>query len=205
MPIEYICPVCGVTFYRSPSRTRTYCSNTCAHTPPPLESGPSGTMLVPSNSGRFAIIDAEDAHIVAPYRWSCDRLGYFRRKRRASEGMGFISALLHREIMSAPAGVDVDHINGDPSDNRRANLRLATRSQNRVNTGPQSNNTSGYNGVSWHTRDQKWHAAISRVSPRGMHFLGSYASREEAARAYDAAAIELYGEFARLNFPDEHQ
>lgn len=203
MPVEYICLVCGVTFYRSPSRIRTYCSNECAHTPPPLEPGPDGTMLVPSNSGRFAIIDEDDAHIVDPYRWCCDSLGYFRRKRRAGEGKGFSSVLMHREILNAPAGVDVDHINGDPSDNRRANLRVATRSQNRVNTGLQSNNTSGYKGVSWRVKHQKWQAAISRIEPRGMRFLGHFDSAIEAARAYDAAAIELYGEFARLNFPDE--
>lgn len=105
---------------------------------------------------------------------------------------------LHRVIMDAPKGMDVDHINGDGLDNRRCNLRLATHSENMRNKSMQSNNTSGFKGVSWHKQNKKWTVTIS-TSGKDV-YLGLFGNLEEAAVAYDKAAIEYYGEFARTNY-----
>ena len=93
----------------------------------------------------------------------------------------------------------VDHINQDPLDNRRQNLRLATRSQNAANLGPYANNTSGYKGVDFNRG--KWRARITQDGVR--YFLGTFDTAEDAARAYDQKALELFGEFASLNFSEE--
>jgi hypothetical protein len=99
-----------------------------------------------------------------------------------------------------PTG-DVDHINGDSSDNRICNLRTATKSENHGNRVLISRvNTSGYRGVSLH-KSGRWYAQLSK---NGKHVLfKTFDNIEEAARAYDAAALEHFGEFAKLNFPPE--
>lgn len=93
----------------------------------------------------------------------------------------------------------VDHRNGDTLDNRRENLREATRSQNSRNAGRRADNTSGFKGVSWHSGSRLWRAYITVNGQREE--LGSHKSPIEAARAYDAAAREHFGEFACVNFP----
>lgn len=94
---------------------------------------------------------------------------------------------------------DIDHKNNVKDDNRIGNLRLATMSQNIANARRRSDNTSGFKGVSWKKRDSKWCARI-RDGNKYRH-LGLFTDPADAAKAYDAAAIELHGEFARLNFP----
>jgi len=106
---------------------------------------------------------------------------------------------MHRLILNPPAGITIDHINGNGLDNRRENLRLAGRGQNQCNRGKQSNNTSGFKGVTWHKNLNKWEAGIS-ISGKRYH-VGFYKTPEAAARAYDDAAKKYHGEFARLNFP----
>lgn len=100
--------------------------------------------------------------------------------------------------MQPEDGFWVDHINGDTLDNRRSNLRLCTVSGNNHNRMKSKNNTSGYKGVSWLKQNQKWRAYI-KVNSKDKH-LGCYLDKEDAARAYDKAAKEYFGEFARLNF-----
>ncbi len=107
---------------------------------------------------------------------------------------------LHRLVMAAPEGVEVDHVNGNPLDNRRANLRLATRSQNAANR-PSYRGSSRFKGVCRaNTQSPRWRAWI--LFEGKSRYLGSYHSEDEAARAYDAAAYEQWGEFAHLNFPE---
>ena len=89
----------------------------------------------------------------------------------------------------------VDHINGDCHDNRIANLRVVTASQNQWNRGVPRNNTSTFKGVSWRGRRQKWYAAIS-VNGVTRH-IGSFNTAEEAAAAYAAASAELHGQHRR--------
>ena len=93
----------------------------------------------------------------------------------------------------------VDHINGNVLDNRKCNLRLCTRAENARNAKKPKSNTSGYIGVS--KSGKKWQAQISLNGK--THYLGTFEDKIEAARARDRKAIELYGEFARLNFPRE--
>ena len=101
---------------------------------------------------------------------------------------------LHRLIMDAPRGIEVGHINGDSLDNRRCNLRLATRAQNACNTRMRSHSTIGLKGVE---RDGKRYRARITVGGKRLP-LGSFDSKEEAYSAYCKAAKELHGEFARL-------
>lgn len=93
----------------------------------------------------------------------------------------------------------IDHINGDCTDNQKHNLRIATNQQNFFNRSANHINTSGYKGVSWNSRSEKWVAQI-QISRQKEH-IGFFENPIDAAKAYDAKAKELFGEFARLNFP----
>jgi hypothetical protein len=112
---------------------------------------------------------------------------------------------MHRVIMEIHLGrplkskEHIDHINNDGLDNRLCNLRVCTNQQNLMNRGKNKNNTSGYKGVSWFKRAEKWTAQIW-YDGESIH-LGYFVSKEDAARAYDKKAKELYGEFAVLYFP----
>jgi hypothetical protein len=103
---------------------------------------------------------------------------------------------LHNVLMSPPAGMVVDHKNGNGLDNRRENLRVCTRAQNGMNRRRGKNNTSGYKGVHWCASKQRW---LARISVNGkQRSLGQYTDPQQAYAAYCAAALELHGEFARL-------
>jgi|SRR5699024_12026504 len=104
---------------------------------------------------------------------------------------------MHRVIMNPPEGMYVDHINNNKLDNRKSNLRLCTHMQNRHNSVANINNTSGYKGVFWHNQAKKWRV---QITTRGKtHSFGLYHDKHEAAKAYNEAAKDLYGEFAYLN------
>jgi hypothetical protein len=96
-----------------------------------------------------------------------------------------------------PDGMTVDHANRDTLDNRLSNLRLATDSQQRQNRRVFKNNISGYRGVTWHKQRGKWQAKIT-VNRKQIH-LGHFTDKDDAARAYNRAAEEHFGEFALLN------
>lgn len=105
----------------------------------------------------------------------------------------------HRIIWAIQTGEwpqnHIDHINGNPSDNRWANLREATNSQNMQNVGKIKSNTSGYRGVGWHKKAQKWRAYIN-INQK-THHLGLFNTKEEAKTAYEEARKKFHGEFAR--------
>lgn len=207
--IEKICAYCGVAYSaRWAVRNRSlFCSESCrslGRHGRTLEGdafidNADGTTSVPLGRGYTAIIDTDDVDRVRGIRWTAVKSG---RRVYACSNTTVYKGMLHRLIANAPDGVDVDHWDGDGLNDRQSNLRIATRSQNMVNVPLRTNNQSGYVGVSWHRDARKWRSAIKH-DDRQIH-LGLFASKEEAARAYDVKAWELFGEFARLNFPDEH-
>lgn len=110
---------------------------------------------------------------------------------------------MHREIIGTPKGMVTDHINRDTLDNRRCNLRVATHAQNKRNVSKKTMNgkqpSSRFKGVCFDKRLNKWRAQISIKNK--ITLLGRFKSEIKAAKAYDAAAQENYGDFACLNFP----
>lgn len=165
-----------------------------------------GTVRIPLSSRKhpnlFAIVDEEDAPRILQFTWhiehSTNRVRYARRIAHLPDGTQR-SIRMHRFIANAGQHESVDHINGNGLDNRRANLRVANKSQNGINAAFPVTNTSGYKGVSFCARTGKWHAKIEHY--KKSIFLGSFDTSEAAASAYDEMAREIHGEFARLNFP----
>lgn len=153
--------------------------------------------ILPLTRGRFTVIDERDEGTVARHRWCFHHKGYAVRMLPRDGGKQRM-AYIHRVILAAPDGSEVDHRNRNTLDNRRSNLRLCTVRQNAQNRRRAVTNRSGYRGVHWAKYDRKWKATI-RVSGRKQH-LGYFVSAEDAARAYDQAALRFFGEFASLNF-----
>lgn len=154
-----------------------------------------------TNTGTPILVDECDSDL-ASRRW-------YQQKRAKSyvftttyeKGTGRKSSqFIHRIILSRLLGralekhEDVDHINGDTFDNRRANLRVATRQQNMQNSAVRRGSKSGYKGVNWNASCRKWVAMI-RVDGKNQ-YLGSFTSREDAHHAYLEAATAQFGEFA---------
>lgn len=106
---------------------------------------------------------------------------------------------LHAYIIKAEHGQIVDHINGDTLDNRKANLRIVTAAENARNSRRPTfdGKTSKFKGVTWHPGRERWTAQITCEGVTSP--LGVFSHEEDAARAYDRAAIELFGEYARTN------
>lgn len=130
----------------------------------------------------FAMVDAEDYDWAARFSWSLSPQGYARRR----EAGGLRWPSLHRELLSLPyerrgaSTVDGDHISGDRLDNRRSNLRIATRAQNHQNRHA-TRGTSQHRGVSWDPARQQWKAQAT-LNYRN-HFIGRFNSEEQAAAA----------------------
>jgi hypothetical protein len=160
-----------------------------------------GITLVFLTQGKVAIIDSADAERVLRYKWRFTPSGYAIRGGRKAEGLSKRDTVyMHRWLLNVPDGFETDHVNRDKLDNRRGNLRVCTHAENNRNGAVRAcANSSGFKGVSWHKRSLRWRAYI-RVDYRQIH-LGHFVTAEEAACAYDRAAIEHFGEFAHLNFP----
>lgn len=145
-------------------------------------------------------VDDADFFLLNLWRWNINSTGYVRRLEDVAGKQRTI--LMHRFIMGAEPGEIVDHRDGDPANNRRANLRKTDSQGNNRNSAPRRHSRSGYKGVEYRDRwGPRWYAYI--VLDGRKKYLGSFTDPAEAARAYDAAAVEHFGEFARLNFPPE--
>lgn len=139
--------------------------------------------------GKYAIVDDADFDYLSQWPW------YFNKGYAVRGNPDRI--LMHRVISGAMNGEDTDHINRDKLDNRRSNLRCVTRAQNAVNRPKQSNNTSGYKGVSWHKYHKKWVAFV--VFSKKTKTLGYFSSKEDAALAYNKGDLAIQGHTAFLN------
>jgi len=157
----------------------------------------SNTKLIPLTQGKFAIVDAEDYDWLSQYKWCAAKDRYTFYAHRGSSGT---TVTMHRVIMRAPKGVMCDHINHNGLDNRKSNLRLCTNAQNQYNKSPKKGCASRYKGVVWRRDCKKWRARIGFKRKR-IH-LGDFDDQMDAAMAYDDKAVELFGEFAYLNFPE---
>jgi len=158
---------------------------------------------IPLTHGYETIIDASDLELVVKYDW------FARVRHKADGSIRTVYAVrskkivrktrmvgIHRAILNAPDGVEVDHIDGDGLNNRRSNLRLASRAQNQKNKGRPISNSSGVKGVTWCAERGKWQAQISDAN---KHYnLGRFDKIEDAAAAYAAASAKFHGEFGRV-------
>jgi hypothetical protein len=136
----------------------------------------------------LVLLDENDRVRLGHISWKIDKDGYAVHR---SKKYGYL--VMHREIMMATKDQIVDHINGNKTDNRRCNLRLANKSTNGMNRGPNRNNALGLKGVS--KLGNGFRAAIVRDGKQ--YHLGVFNSENEAAAAYIGAAVILHGEFAR--------
>jgi hypothetical protein len=160
---------------------------------------------IPLTQGMVAMVDDEDYDLVSQYKWyarkSRGSTWYAGANIRKPDGKETVIEMQRFLMGPSPDGRTVDHRNRNGLDNQRGNLRWATQSQQCHNSGIRRHNTSGFVGVFWHKPAGAWAARIGK--DRKCIRLGYFDTREEAARAYDAKAIELFGEFACLNFPSE--
>lgn len=150
---------------------------------------------IPLTRGQYVLVDERDYESLARYRWHCTANGYaartvIKRKRKKT-------IYMHRELLKAPARLQVDHCNQDKLDNRRENLRLVTAQQNTMNRSKQRNRSAPYKGVSRHRG--RWQARIW-VDGKSLH-LGYFDTLFIAASIYDVAARQYYGPYAKLNLP----
>ena len=130
-----------------------------------------------------ALIDLDDLDKVKDLKWHLNH-GYVRNNEIGS---------LHRLVMDCPENMVIDHINHNPLDNRKSNLRICTQQQNLMNLSKNSNNTSGVTGVSWSKVKNKWMSII--VINRKTIFLGYFNNKEDAIEARKQAEIDYFGEY----------
>lgn len=147
------------------------------------------------NKGKIVLVDDEDFDKVSSLTWYCTHNGYainelIRNKKRTR-------TLMHRMLLDCPAEKIIDHINSNKLDNRKENLRICSRAENNRNLKIHSKNTTGYKGVHFFKKLNKYQAYIS-VNYSRIN-LGYFKLAKDAAMAYNKAAIELHGEFAKLN------
>lgn len=155
-----------------------------------------------ASGGEIVFVDDEDYDFLNQWKWSTVKgKNKIYAKRNLPRGIGSRKAMyMHREVLHNPIGKSIDHIDGNGLNNQKSNLRVCTISQNSMNVPMRHNNISGYKGVSWNTRANKYQASIKHDN-RSRN-LGYFTDPIDAAKAYDIAALKYFGEFAYLNFPE---
>jgi hypothetical protein len=158
------------------------------------------------SQNKVSLVDDEDYDFLNQWKW-CTRkkkLGKFyavRNLPRDPITHQQKQILMHQVIMNAPDYAEVDHEDNDGLNNQKYNLRIATKNQNQHNGSKRVDNTSGYKGVSWYNQTTKWQVKIA-FNGKLIH-LGYFDDPIQAAKAYDRKAVEIFGEFAKLNFPSK--
>ena len=148
--------------------------------------------------GKVALVDDCDFKKLSNLTWCAKRTGNTFYVVRAHKIEGKKATLyMHRLIMDAQKGQQIDHRNNNGLDNRRTNLRFCTNSQNQQNR-RKTQKTSKFKGVCWYSRDKKWQAGIKLNGK--LYHLGTFNNEVEAAKVYDKKAKELFGEFVYTNF-----
>lgn len=165
----------------------------------------SETRTIPLTQGQVAIVDAEDYEWLSQWKWNavwmpCTRSFYAVRRSRVSEGKPTYRVWMHREILGLKRGDGLfgDHReSGQTLDNRRENLRIATRAQNSTNSRMPRDSFSGIKGLSWHKKRQRWVVRI-RVNGKLIH-LGEFKEddKDRAISAYRDSVAHYHGEFGR--------
>ena len=157
------------------------------------------TRRIALSQGFEAIVDAEDFEWLNQWKWTLmDKRNGLLYAYRLENGH---SIRLHRFIMGAPSGTEIDHIDHDGLNNQRSNLRLCTHQQNMWHNARGPWGRSGYWGVYFESLTGKWSAQIG-ANYHVIH-IGRFDNPVDAARAYDAAARKYHGEYAKQNFPEE--
>jgi hypothetical protein len=160
---------------------------------PPTPKG-DAVKTIPLGNGFYAYVDAGDYEELNRRRWRVFN-GYAGRSEKGK------IVYMHRQIMQPPEGMIVDHINRNRLDNTRGNMRNITRSENQANMGKRAGTSSIYKNVVYVKDKGKW---VARMVFMGLRIsLGYHADEAEAARAYDRMAVALFGDIARVNFPEE--
>ncbi|AJA41418.1 HNH endonuclease [Geobacillus virus E3] len=145
-----------------------------------------------TNKGEVYYFDKEDYELIKNHSWYKNEEGYLLSRINGK------LVRMHRYILNAPKGKDVDHINHVRHDNRKSNLRIVTRSQNNMNKGLQSNSTSGYKGVNFCKDRNKWKAVI-KINGKNIH-LGYFNNKEDAIKARKLVEEKYFGEYTyKLN------
>lgn len=148
--------------------------------------------------GKVAIVDDLDFEWLSQWSWCAHKVtrGEWYASRGETRGGKSRHILMHREILGLKLGdpLTVDHRNRDTLDNRRSNLRKATHSENCANRRVRSDSKSGIKGVTWSKTFSKWSAQVFKDGKR--YGAGLHDSKEQASSAYEAKALELFGEFS---------
>lgn len=145
-------------------------------------------------NNHLIMLDDEDFDYINQFTWCIIKQG--NNKKRAYNYK--LKNYMHRIIMKCPKGYSVDHIDGNPLNNQKLNLRICLLKDNSKNSSKHKNTTSKYKGVHFENYTKKWKACI-KVNYKTIN-LGRFSNELEAAKAYDNAAIKYFGEFAGLNF-----
>lgn len=145
--------------------------------------------------GKLVIVDDEKYEYVNQWTWSFS-MGYAKRREKLGQNK-FHTIQMHRVLMDCPKNMQVDHIDGNGLNNQKNNLRICSPLQNMRNQKVRKNNSSGYRGVHWSIKHNKW---IARIGSNYMRIhLGCFDDKREAAEAFNNASKKYHGEFGRLN------
>lgn len=152
---------------------------------------------IPLTQGHVAKVDDADYERVAQFKWHIKRYSHTIYATAHVPGNARQKVLLHRVIMDAAPGVEIDHIDRDGLNCQRSNLRASTHKQNNGNKQKRKDSKVPYKGITWHAQSSRWRVRVAK------QHIGMFDDPVEAAKAYDVAAKKQWGEFAYLNFPEE--